>query len=195
MSVIAAAMVAFAYLLGSIPTGYIMGLMAGVDVRARGSGNVGATNVARVLGKKEGLLTLLADAAKGLIPVFIARRLGFDVDVLAAVALAAFLGHVFPIFLKFRGGKGVATALGVFLGLAPLGTVVLMAVFAGVFLVSRTVSLCSMIAAAAAPVVFWLSSYPAVWVATSALIAALIILRHHANIQRLIDGTEPKFDA
>jgi glycerol-3-phosphate acyltransferase PlsY len=115
--------------------------------------------------------------------------------VLAAVALAAFLGHVFPVFLKFRGGKGVATALGVFLGLAPLATLVLMVLFTGVFLISRTVSLSSMIAAAAAPVIFWLSSYPAALVATSALVAALIILRHRANIQRLMAGTEPKFDA
>jgi glycerol-3-phosphate acyltransferase PlsY len=188
-----AAMIAFAYLLGSIPTGYIMGLLAGVDVRASGSGNVGATNVARVLGKREGALTLLADAAKGFLPVFLASRLGFAVEQVAVVAIAAFLGHVFSVFLKFRGGKGVATALGVFLGLAPLGTGVLIVVFAGVFAISRIVSLSSMIAAAAAPFVFWLSSYPVVFVATSALVAVIILARHRANIQRLMAGTEAKF--
>jgi acyl phosphate:glycerol-3-phosphate acyltransferase len=195
MSAMAAVMIAFAYLLGSIPTGYIMGLMAGVDVRASGSGNVGATNVARVLGKREGLLTLLADAAKGFIPVFVAFRLGFTFEALAAVAVAAFLGHVFPVFLRFRGGKGVATALGVFLGLAPLATAVLMVVFVVVVFFSRIVSLSSITAAAMAPLVFWLASYPPVWVATSFVLAAIIILRHRANIQRLIAGTEPKFDA
>jgi glycerol-3-phosphate acyltransferase PlsY len=188
-------MVAFGYLLGSIPTGYVMGLIAGVDVRESGSGNVGATNVARVVGKREGALTLLADVAKGFIPVLLATQLGLPVEVLAAIALAAFFGHVFPIFLKFRGGKGVATALGVFLGLAPLGTGILIVVFVGVFVISRIVSLGSMITAAAAPFVFWLSSYPVVIVATSALVTVIILARHRANIQRLIAGTEPKFDA
>src|SRR4051812_37053636 len=114
-----ALLIIFAYLLGSVPTGYILGYLSGVDVRKAGSGNVGATNVARVAGKKLGLLTLIGDAAKGVLPVLLARRLDLDATVLGLVALAAFLGHLYPIFLKFRGGKGVATALGALLALAP----------------------------------------------------------------------------
>jgi glycerol-3-phosphate acyltransferase PlsY len=186
-------MIAFGYLLGSIPSGYLMGLMAGVDVRKSGSGNVGATNVARVVGKREGLLTLIVDVGKGWIPVLLTFELGLDVGVAAVVGVAAFLGHVFPVFLKFKGGKGVATALGVFLGLAPIATMVLIAVFGAVIYFSRIVSLSSMTAAALAPLVFWLFSYPLTVIAVSALVALVIILRHQANIQRLVAGTEPKF--
>jgi glycerol-3-phosphate acyltransferase PlsY len=195
MTAVAVAMIGLAYLLGSIPIGFILGAWAGVDVRKSGSGNVGATNVARVLGKRQGVCTLIADVGKGWVPVFIALQLGFTPTVAAFVGVAAFLGHLFPVFLKFKGGKGVATALGVFLALAPLATVILIVLFAIVMLVSRTVSLSSMIAAAAAPAVFWCFSYDAVLIATSALLAMMIILRHRSNIQRLLAGTEPKFSA
>lgn len=190
----AVAMIGVAYLLGSIPTGFILGAWAGVDIRKSGSGNVGATNVARVMGKRQGIYTLVADTAKGFLPVFIALELGFSTTVAAIVAVAAFLGHLFPIFLKFKGGKGVATALGVFLALAPWATLILILLFAVVVFVSRIVSLGSMITAMAAPVVLWLFSYPAVLIEASAFLAVMIILRHRGNIERLVAGTEPKFN-
>src|SRR4030095_1444446 len=109
----------FSYLLGSIPTGYIVGAWAGIDVRKAGSGNVGATNVARTVGKTKGLFTLAADVAKGFIPVFIALRLGLTYSAVAVVGAAAFLGHLYPLFLKFRGGKGGGTGLGGLVGFAP----------------------------------------------------------------------------
>jgi glycerol-3-phosphate acyltransferase PlsY len=193
MTITALAMIALGYLLGSIPTGFILGAWSGVDVRKSGSGNVGATNVARVVGKRQGLYTLFADVAKGWLPVFVGLQLGLGIAMAAAVAVAAFLGHLFPIFLKFKGGKGVATALGVFIALAPLGTLILMILFGGVMFLSRTVSLASMIAAAAAPAVFWCFSYNIAVVAAGAVLALIIILRHRSNIQRLLAGTEPKF--
>jgi glycerol-3-phosphate acyltransferase PlsY len=188
-------LVLIAYLLGSVPTGYIVGCWAGVDVRKAGRGNVGATNVARVVGGREGIFTLVADAAKGFVPVMIAVALGLTPAWVAAVGIAAFLGHLYPVFLKFRGGKGVATALGIFLALAPWSTAVLIVVFAAVVLTTRLVSLSSMAAAVCAPAVLWLSSYPRVWVFMSLLIAAMIILRHRENIQRLLSGTEPRSGA
>ena len=195
MTVMAVAMIGLAYLLGSIPSGFILGAWAGIDVRKSGSGNVGATNVARVLGKRQGVYTLIADVGKGFIPVFIALQLGFTAATAALVGVAAFLGHLFPLFLRFKGGKGVATALGVFLALAPLATSILILLFAVVMLVGRTVSLGSMIAAAAAPAVFWYLSYGRALIASSAFLAMMIVLRHRSNIQRLLRGTEPKFKA
>lgn len=193
MTPAAVAMIGLAYLLGSIPTGFILGSWAGIDVRKHGSGNVGATNVARVLGKRQGVYTLIADAAKGFIPVFIAMQVEFPTTVTALIGMAAFMGHLFPVFLKFKGGKGVATALGVIAALAPLATLTPLALFAAVMAASRRVSLSSMIAAVAAPVVFWCLSYHPAIVATGALLAVMIILRHRSNIQRLLAGTEPKF--
>jgi glycerol-3-phosphate acyltransferase PlsY len=186
-------LVLFGYLLGSIPTGYTLGFLAGVDVRKAGSGNVGATNVARVAGKRQGLLTLVADAAKGFIPVFVSVQFGLSATAIAFVGVAAFLGHLFPVFLKFQGGKGVATALGVFLGLAPLATLILILIFTVVILSSRLVSLSSMTAAVLAPVALWFLAYPPILVAMSVFLAFMIILRHRGNIQRLRDGTEPRF--
>jgi glycerol-3-phosphate acyltransferase PlsY len=186
-------LILFAYLVGSIPTGYIVGSLVGVDVRKVGSGNIGATNVARVLGKRQGLLTLIADAAKGFVPMFVAAQLNLSLTATAFVGVAAFLGHVYPIFLRFKGGKGVATALGVFLAVAPVVTLILIAIFAVVVLSSRIVSLSSMIAAAAAPVILWLFSYSLALIGMSAFLAMMIIVRHRDNIQRLFAGTEPKF--
>ena len=183
----------FSYLLGSIPTGYIVGTLAGVDVRAMGSGNIGATNVARTVGKKPGLLTLFADAAKGFIPIVLARQLGLTQSAVAIVGIAAFLGHLYPVFLKFHGGKGVATALGVFLAIAPMATLLLMAVFAAVVLTSRIVSLGALAAALAAPFTLWAFSYAPTFVAMSVFLAVMIVIRHRANIRRMLDGTEPRF--
>jgi len=188
-------LILFAYLLGSIPTGYILGYLSGVDVRKAGSGNVGATNVARVAGKKLGLLTLIGDAAKGMIPVYIARAAGFDDGIAALAALAAFLGHLYPVFLKFKGGKGVATALGGLAALAPLATAILLLVFLIVFGASRYVSLASMVAAAVAPLAVRLLDYSAAVTALAATMALYIIWRHRENIRRLLSGAEPKFSS
>ncbi len=185
--------VIFSYLLGSIPTGYIVGALAGVDIRKVGSGNVGATNVARVVGKKRGLLTLIADVTKGFLPVFVAGRLGLSHTAVALVAIAAFLGHLYPVFLKFQGGKGVATALGVLLALAPMATVVLIALFGVVAGSSRLVSLSSIVAALAAPIMLWSLSYSPIVIATGVFLAVMITVRHRDNIQRLYAGTEPRF--
>ncbi len=193
MTAMTVAMIGLAYLLGSIPTGFILGAWVGVDVRKSGSGNVGATHVARVVGRRQGIYTLLADAAKGFLPVFIALQLKFNTTDVAFVAIAAFLGHLFPVFLKFKGGKGVATALGVFLALAPWASLALVLLFAVVVWISRIVSLSSMAAAVAAPAVFWCFSYPAAVIETSAFLALMILVRHRSNIQRLLAGTEPKF--
>lgn len=187
------ALAVFAYLLGSIPSGFILGKFAGVDVRQVGSGNVGATNVAREVGKWQGALTLLADALKGVVPVAIGLAMRLAPEAVAAIAGAAFLGHLYPIFLKFRGGKGVATGLGALLVIAPLATLVLVAVFAVVVFLTRLVSLSSMIAAALAPFALWMVLQPPAIVSLGAFLAAMILWRHRGNIQRLIAGTEPRF--
>jgi glycerol-3-phosphate acyltransferase PlsY len=186
-------MVGFAYLLGSVPTGYLLGYFAGVDVRRAGSGNVGATNVARVAGKWLGLLTLLGDAAKGFVPVLIALRMDLGAEVTGLVALAAFLGHLYPVFLKFQGGKGVATALGALSALAPAATGVLLLVFLIVALATRIVSLASIAVAGVAPAAIWLLGYPTPVIGAVLLMALMTIWRHRENIQRLRAGAEPRF--
>ena len=188
-------LIIMAYLLGSVPSGYVLGRSVGVDVRKAGSGNVGATNVARVVGKTQGVLTLVADAAKGFIPVFAVLQLDLSLPVTMLVGVAAFLGHLYPIFLLFKGGKGVATALGVFLAYAPLVTLILLGVFLIVAWISRLVSLSSITAAVAAPIAFWFAAYPPPVVQTGTFVAAMIILRHRSNIKRLLAGTEPRFNA
>jgi glycerol-3-phosphate acyltransferase PlsY len=180
------------YLLGSIPTGYILGLCAGVDVRKAGSGNIGATNVARAVGKGQGVATLLADVAKGFIPVYVATQLGLAQSAVAIIGAAAFLGHLYPIFLKLKGGKGVATALGVMLALAPMAALVLLVAFAVVMLASRIVSLSSMAGALTAPIALWLLDAPMTYLILALFLAAMIIARHRGNIQRLLAGTEPR---
>ena len=182
-----------AYVLGSIPTGYLLGRLAGVDVTKAGSGNVGATNVARVLGRSQGVLTLIADAAKGLIPVVVAMQSGASSGATVLAGTAAFIGHLYPIFLKFKGGKGVATAFGVFIALAPLVALILLAVFALTALTSRIVSLSSMVTAATAPLILWLFHYPSLVIGMATFMGGAIILRHRSNIQRLIEGSEPRF--
>jgi glycerol-3-phosphate acyltransferase PlsY len=186
-------LVVSAYLLGSVPTGYILGSLAGVDVRKRGSGNVGATNVARVVGKGRGALTLALDVGKGWLAVFVALQSEVGLPCVALVGTAVFLGHLYPIFLRFQGGKGVATALGVFLALTPAATLVLLAIFVATIAPSRIVSLGSLIAALAAPITLWLFAHPPVIVALGCFIAVMITWRHRSNIRRLLAGTEPRF--
>ena len=189
-----------AYLLGSIPFGVLFTrAFGGGDVRKSGSGNIGATNVARVAGPVPAILTLLFDIAKGALPVWLAGRVSNESATwMMIAALAALLGHCFPVWLKFRGGKGVATAAGAFLVLCPaalLGSVIL---FLVVLFFWRYVSLASIAAAAAMPLLIyfvWAPHHaPPLIVTFGALAAAAVIIyKHDANIQRLVQGEEPKF--
>lgn len=186
----------FAYLVGSIPTGLLLArAFAGVDIRESGSGNIGATNVYRTLGRKIGLLTLVGDCLKGLIPVLAAMALGLTDPWIALTGLAAFLGHVYTVFLGFKGGKGVATALGVFLAVSPLSVLGALVVFALVVFKWRYVSLASITAAAVVPSLVALIDKRPEIVAMSIVISVLVIWKHRENIKRLKQGTENKFKA
>lgn len=183
---------AAAYLLGAIPFGLLLAKSAGVDVRAGGSGNIGATNVARTAGKGLGIITLLLDAIKGAAPVLIAQYLlDQPLEVVAGVGLATVVGHIFPVYLMFRGGKGVATALGVFLAFAPIPTLVAVGVFAVVFAAFRVVSLGSLLGAASliGAVVGLDGRREAIVLAV--VVVALIVVRHAGNIRRLLARNEP----
>ena len=232
------------YLLGSFPTGYLVGRRHGIDIREHGSRNMGATNVVRVLGKKPGYIVFFCDAIKGLLavrlavwwayravvkramddPVFFKSLIDYDalkspslnalftqisvhyasIAALAGIlaGLACILGHNFPVWLRFRGGKGVATTIGVILGLMPAAFAVAVGVWIISFFALRYVSLASLLAAAALPVsVWWLTrasgpiSGPAAPMFWFSVVAALLIFwRHRANIGRLLNGTEPRFD-
>jgi glycerol-3-phosphate acyltransferase PlsY len=195
----------FAYLLGSIPFGYlIVRAREGADVRETGSGGTGATNVSRRAGKLAGIMTLLLDAAKGAIAVLLARYVltdNFGMNWwVAAAAVLAVIGHCFPVWLNWRGGKGVATGVGVFLSLYPLAVACAGVLFILVVALTRYVSLGSILATAAFPLFVWLLSLyvkPVDGFATvmwaSIIAGALIISMHHANIGRLVRGTESKF--
>lgn len=181
---------AFGYLLGSIPFGLILTRMAGLgDVRKIGSGNIGATNVLRTGNKKLAAATLILDALKGTAAAAIAARFGLDAGL--AAGFAVFIGHLFPVWLGFKGGKGVATYLGVLLGLAPI----VLAVFAAIWLViayfTRYSSLSALVATAATPVVLWFSGNEKV-AALFAILTAITWWKHRANIGRLMNGTESK---
>ncbi|BCS55140.1 glycerol-3-phosphate 1-O-acyltransferase PlsY [Geobacter sp. SVR] len=185
--------IAASYMLGSIPTGLLLGKLYGIDVRKEGSGNIGATNLYRTVGRKVGVMTLIGDCLKGLIPVLAARQFGLSAEQVAWVGLAAFCGHVFSVFLRFKGGKGVATALGVFLGLAPLAVAIALGVFVGLMLKWRYVSLGSVSAAAVMPLVVAFLGGDQPLVAVTLVIAMIVIMRHHENIKRLLAGTENRF--
>lgn len=185
-------MIVSAYLFGAIPFGLLVAkLLAGVDVREAGSGNIGATNVARSAGKWLGALTLLLDAAKGAAPVLIADRILHLDDVwLVATGFAAVLGHVFPIYLRFRGGKGVATGLGVFLALSPFSTLIAVGVFALVYAASRFVSLGSLTGAVTLTVATWFIDGRREVSALALLVTLLVIVRHRGNIRRMLERRE-----
>jgi acyl phosphate:glycerol-3-phosphate acyltransferase len=183
------------YLIGAIPFGLLIGRIAGIDVRREGSGNIGATNVARVLGKKKGLLTLLCDVAKGFLPVWGAAFLlpeTTSVRELSVVlcGFATVLGHMFPLYLKFKGGKGVATALGVFLFISPWSILITLIIFLAVVSVSGYVSLGSLIASALVPVWLWGLDKPPQVLMVAVAIVLLIWFKHHSNISRLLHGEE-----
>jgi len=182
-----------AYVVGSIPTGVLLARAVGVDVRSEGSGNIGATNVARTAGRKLGILTLVGDVLKGLLPVVAARALGQPEAVVAAVAVAALAGHVFSIFLRMQGGKGVATGAGVLLGLAPSVAPIPLVLFAAIFALSRIVSLASIVAAVSAPIALFVLGRSSTVTVAALVIAGLIVFRHGENISRLLAGTEQRF--
>ncbi len=186
-----------AYLIGAIPTGLLLTrLVGGGDIRNSGSGNIGATNVYRTVGRKLGALTLVGDALKGALPVLLAiNLLGYDALHAGAVAVAAFLGHCFPVYLGFKGGKGVATALGVYLVLSPLAVLGAFLLFVGLVWKTRYISVGSISAAAAIPVLVWFTTGSLPLLLATLIISSIVILRHRTNIQRLFAGTENKFKA
>jgi glycerol-3-phosphate acyltransferase PlsY len=193
----AIALLLCAYLIGSIPFGLLFGKAMGVDVRQAGSGNIGATNVQRLLGKKLGIFTLLADAAKAIVPMLLTRRfVSGPADPAAAdlwVVLSgacAFLGHLYPVYLQFKGGKGVATALGVFLVLEPVAVLISLAVFVFVVFWGGYVSLGSLVAAAFMPLWIWLLGGSALHASLALLVGIFIWLRHRDNLARLVHGEE-----
>ena len=190
------------YLLGSIPFGYLLvRLKGGGDIRELGSGNIGATNVARTAGWGVGIATLLLDTAKGFFAVWLAGHFtGNNIRIMMFAGLAAIVGHVFPVWLGFAGGKGVATALGVFLAACWPAALASLVLFLLVVIFWRYVSLGSVSAAAALPVLFYLlyapgHAPPATVSASALLAAAIVIIKHRANIARLFNGTEPKIGA
>jgi acyl phosphate:glycerol-3-phosphate acyltransferase len=189
----AASAVVGAYLCGSLPTGVWLGRWAGVDVRHSGSGNIGATNVARTVGAAPALVTLIVDIAKGVVPTVLARWLLIDQRVVALVGLAAFFGHIFSVFLRFSGGKGVATGFGVFLGLAPLSAGMALLVFTVVAFSTRYVSAASMSAAATLPLACAAFGYPSATSSAAVVVAVVILMRHRENLSRLLNGEESKF--
>lgn len=181
-----------AYLLGSIPTGYLFARAHGIDIRTVGSGNIGATNAFRVLGKKIGVTVLLLDALKGYLACrFLQVGQGAPDDYHAMTAgFSAILGHNYTCWLKFKGGKGIATSAGVLLYLVPVGLGIAFAVWAVVFATSRYVSLASLAAAFCLPFGVWLSGASSRLVGLTAILGALAIFKHKANIKRLLNGTE-----
>lgn len=194
-----------AYLLGSIPFGFVLvRLFLNEDIRAKGSGNIGATNVVRSGAKKLGALTFLLDACKGFFAVWLASRIFFIPGLVsvplrnaeALAALCAILGHIYPVWLRFKGGKGVATAFGVFLALAPYGALVGFIVFALAFGLSKYVSLASILAAVAFPPAALLlphAPYGPWLTAVIVIVPVIVIAKHHQNITRLLNGTEYRF--
>ena len=186
-----------AYLLGSIPFGYLLvKIFRHKDIRATGSGNIGATNVLRSGSKGLGLATLLLDCAKAFLAVKVAQHLApANYDLAVAAAVAAILGHVFPIWLGFRGGKGVASALGVFLALTPAAAACTFAVFLVIVLITRYVSLASIAASATFPLfgLYFAPHRSPIVITGFLLIPLIIIVKHSANIRRLLAGTESRF--
>ena len=193
-----------AYLLGSIPTGYLVAKAKGIDIRRFGSGNIGATNVFRILGKKAGIFVLLVDAAKGFcacwVGVWIANShfppdsLGGRREIFAIISgIAAILGHNYTCFLKFKGGKGIATTAGVLIALAPVAFLIVLAIFLLVVFTTRYVSLGAVAAAFCLPFAVWISRGSPMMIGIMTALGALAVYKHKANIRRLLNGTENRF--
>lgn len=178
-----------AYLLGSIPFAYLAGRARGIDLRTVGSGNLGAANVFRALGTRAGIAVMALDIGKGLVAVLLARALTDD-PWPAVAAGAAMAGHVFPVWLRFKGGKGVAVGGGAVIGLAPLAAAVLLALWVVVLLTTRYSSLASIVAALAATPVVWAFGYAPSRIAFVAVGSAAVLVLHRGNMRRLLSGTE-----
>ena len=201
-----AAVALVSYLLGSIPAGYIAGRIAGIDIRHAGSGNIGATNVTRVLGKRYGYPVFIVDFLKGLMAVSMsiliekrAQPVSAPTELFGIVAaISCVIGHAFPVWLSFKGGKGVATSMGALFGLMPFMALIGIAVWVITFEVTRYVSVASMTAALAVPISILIlmplkQTGGAVLLYFSICLAALVIFRHRSNLSRLVRGTEPRF--
>ena len=187
------AAIVVAYLLGSVPTGLWLGLsLRKVDIREHGSNNIGATNTLRVLGKKLGVVALVGDIVKGALPVLAAARWIEWEHAPVACGLAAIVGHTWPLYLRFKGGKGVATSAGVFLTLTPVAMLIAAAAFVAVFLATRMVSAGSVTAALALLIAVNLMSENVILRIFATIVAAIVILRHRSNIRRILAGTENK---
>jgi glycerol-3-phosphate acyltransferase PlsY len=195
-----------AYLLGSIPTGFLVGRAKGVDIRRVGSGNIGATNVFRILGRPAAIFVLLMDALKGWIAVMLGARLAvvlcasfadmqsLEYHMLLA-ALCVVIGHNYTCWLWFKGGKGIATSAGVLLALVPLSLGIILTVWVIIFVTTRYVSLASVSASVTLPFAAWLTRESTTIVAVTGAMGALAVYKHRANIQRLLNGTESRFDS
>ena len=194
--------VVLAYLLGSIPTGYLVARARGVDIRSVGSGNIGATNVFRILGKQAGIIVLTVDALKGflatwllpiLVPMIFPGGDSIKEWLQITAGISAVLGHNYTCWLKFKGGKGIATSAGVLIALFPMAFLVCLGVWLIVFLASKYVSLASILAAACLPIAVWFFNASTRMLVVAILMAALAIYKHRANIDRLLKGTENRF--
>jgi len=191
--------VALAYLLGSLPNGLYVAKMKNVDIRNEGSKNTGATNVFRVMGAKFGIFVLILDALKGFLPLFLAEKFGIEGNILVLIGVTAVIGHTFSPFLNFKGGKGVATSLGIFLYLTPVPMLITLLMFFIVVGISKYVSLGSVLASIMLPLLVLImpvnEKLGNKWVVflISALLGAYIIYKHRTNIERLKNGTENKF--
>jgi glycerol-3-phosphate acyltransferase PlsY len=187
-----------AYLIGSIPFGLIFAKSQGIDIRSQGSGNIGATNVARVMGKKIGLLTLFFDLSKGLLPIIFARFYFESVPerdlIISLMGFFAIMGHCYPVFLKFKGGKGVATAAGVFLGICPMAAGVGFAMFMLMFQICRIVSVSSITASISIPFAVYLCCPSDIFFKMALISSIIIIYKHKENIMRLLNGEEKRLN-
>ncbi len=181
------------YLIGSIPFGVVLARAQNLNIREHGSGNIGATNVARVMGKKAGLLTLLGDVSKGFIVALSAGSLYEKPELISLSGLMVFLGHLYSVFLKFKGGKGVATSLGLFSYIMPLATLCAIGVFSICLWISGYVSIGSIMAAVSLPLFAFLFKLQLPYIYLAVIIGLFTTQRHYGNILRLIEGTEAKF--
>ncbi len=186
-----------AYLLGSIPFGVIVAKQyGGRDITREGSGNIGATNVGRVIGKKAGILTLAGDSLKGVVPILLVMLIHGRLPwLISIVALAAFMGHIYPVFNNFKGGKGVATALGIFLVISPSAAICALVIFIITLAIWRYVSLGSVVAAGVMPGLIGIFTDSSLYIIAATIIGSIVIYRHRDNIGRLLRGEENRFGA
>ncbi len=185
-------LIILSFIVGSIPVGMIIARIKGVDLKKVGSGNIGATNVLRTMGKGSAIITLIGDITKGVIPVIAGKYFIGNIAMEGIIGLSAILGHNFSIFLGFRGGKGVATSIGVLLIYSPMAAIITIALWLITVLATRYSSLGAIISFGVLPICIYLFDYSTEKLITSIMITTLLILRHTANITRLINGTETK---